>query len=71
MTTSVQTRIDIGGIDGIPHTFLVVTHPNGSTTEYGFLPAIPLTPSSIGHVAITGVPGVKAHESHLLPAPKH
>lgn len=36
---SVEIRIDVGGLDGIPHTFIVVTDNNGVSTGYGFAPA--------------------------------
>lgn len=36
---SVEIRYDIGGIDGIPHTFIVITLPDGSEREYGYAPA--------------------------------
>lgn len=31
-------RIDIGGKDMIPHTFIVIKHENGSYDEYGLIP---------------------------------
>ncbi|TFB42268.1 hypothetical protein [Pseudomonas sp. F01002] len=39
MNPTVQVRIDIGGIDYIPHTFLYITDSNGRSYEYGFVPA--------------------------------
>jgi hypothetical protein len=38
--SSVSMRVDVGGSDGIPHTFLVVTHPDGRVVEYGFAPQV-------------------------------
>lgn len=32
--TSVEVRVDVGGKDGIPHTFLVVTDENGKESGY-------------------------------------
>lgn len=39
MTPSVQMRIDTAGRDGIPHSFISVTHSYGTITEYGLVPA--------------------------------
>ncbi|WP_081044447.1 hypothetical protein [Xylella fastidiosa] len=36
---SIEIRYDIFGGDGIPHTFIVITLPNGSEREYGYGPA--------------------------------
>ncbi|ACB93003.1 hypothetical protein XfasM23_1595 [Xylella fastidiosa M23] len=36
---SVQIKYDVGGQDGIPHTFIVITLPDGSEREYGYAPA--------------------------------
>lgn len=46
--TTVSMRVDIWGVDRIPHTFLVVTHPNGSKMEYGLTPDNHLKQSSYG-----------------------
>lgn len=35
---SVEMRVDIGGKDGIPHSFIVVTGPDGVERGYGFAP---------------------------------
>lgn len=35
---SVEMRVDIGGKDGIPHTFIVVTGVDGIERGYGFAP---------------------------------
>lgn len=51
---SVQMRVDFAGSDFIPHTFLSVTHPDGSRTEYGLVPATPMSPWGIGKIDITG-----------------
>ncbi|WP_162493531.1 hypothetical protein [Xylella fastidiosa] len=51
---SVQVRYDIGGVDGIPHTFIVITLPNGSEREYGYGPANPGNLSGPGKVFETG-----------------
>lgn len=34
----VEIRYDIGGSNNIPHTFFVITKPDGSSREYGFAP---------------------------------
>ena len=62
MTASVQVRVDIGGADYIPHTFLVVTHPNGTVSEYGLVPAAHGTMSGAGRIDLTGSGGVPPHE---------
>lgn len=36
--SSVTMRVDVAGSDGIPHTFLVITQPDGHQTEYGQVP---------------------------------
>lgn len=36
--SSVQIRVDIGGSNGIPHVFIRVEHPDGSTKDYGLVP---------------------------------
>ena len=46
--TSVAMRVDTGGSNGIPHTFLVVTHPDGRQIEYGLTPANHSKDSVIG-----------------------
>jgi Ca2+-binding RTX toxin-like protein len=46
--TAVSIRVDIGGEDKIPHTFLVLFNPNGSTIEYGLTPDNHLKGSSYG-----------------------
>jgi Ca2+-binding RTX toxin-like protein len=53
---SVQIRVDIGLRPGntYPHTFISVTHPDGSQTEYGFIPASPGDPSGPGKIEVTG-----------------
>jgi hypothetical protein len=38
---SVEMRVDVGGADGIPHTFIVVTGPDGVERGYGFAPRDP------------------------------
>jgi len=50
----VQMRVDLGGSDGIPHTFISVTHPDGRQTEYGLVPATPMSPSGPGKIDVTG-----------------
>jgi trimeric autotransporter adhesin len=57
MNPTVQIRVDFGGSDGIPHSFLAVTHPDGSTVEYGLVPAEHLSVSGPGMIDQTG-PGV-------------
>jgi len=47
---SVEIRVDFGGEDKIPHTFINVTDPNGVTTEYGFGPENEGTLFGRGHV---------------------
>lgn len=36
--TKISMRIDIGGKDMIPHSFILVKHDNGTYDEYGFVP---------------------------------
>jgi hypothetical protein len=62
--SSVTMRVDIGGSNGVPHTFIVVTHPDGRQTEYGFVPREGLSPFGPGNIDVTG-PGVNKdpHES--------
>lgn len=43
-------RIDFGGNDGIPHTFLSVVHPDGRTIEYGLVPAEHLSVAGPGKI---------------------
>jgi hypothetical protein len=38
--SSVSMHVDVSGRDGIPHTFLVLTHPDGRVVEYGFAPQV-------------------------------
>lgn len=54
MQPSVQIRIDVGGSDGLPHTFLFITHPDGSTSEYGLVPAKSGSISGDGRIDRTG-----------------
>jgi Ca2+-binding RTX toxin-like protein len=53
-SASAQVRVDIGGGDGVPHTFISVTHPDGKQTEYGMVPATHLSPEGPGKIDITG-----------------
>lgn len=53
-SASAQVRVDIGGSDGVPHTFIWVTHPDGKQTEYGMVPATHLSPEGPGKIDITG-----------------
>jgi len=62
MVPTVQIRVDIGGADIIPHTFIVVTGPNGQTAEYGLAPLEPHSIAGEGNVYQTGANGVDAHE---------
>ena len=47
----------------MPHTFVKVTHPDGSSTEYGYVPKSPNTPISDGKIDITGskILGIEDH----------
>ncbi len=38
---SVEMKVDIWGHDGLPHSFLFITGPDGQTRGYGFSPAEP------------------------------
>jgi hypothetical protein len=51
MTPSIQMRIDV---QGMPHSFLSVTHPDGTITEYGLVPAVDGSPFNAGKIDITG-----------------
>ena len=62
MSPSIQMRIDVGGGDGVPHSFLVVTHSDGSVLEYGLAPAEHLSMSGAGKIDLTGFGGVPPHE---------
>lgn len=62
-TPSVQVFVDLGGGDLIPHTFILVTHPDGSTTEYGLVPLHNGEPSDLGRIDITGTGDTGPHES--------
>lgn len=57
MNPTVQIRVDFGGSDKIPHTFLEVTNPDGSKVEYGLVPEQQGSPSGKGKIDETG-PGV-------------
>lgn len=46
--TDVSIRVDIGGEDKIPHTFLVLFNPNGSTIKQGLTPDNHLKGASYG-----------------------
>lgn len=46
----VEVRVDVYGQDGLPHTFLHVTHPDGSTSQYGLVPA-----DMLGSVAVRDI----------------
>jgi len=48
-------RVDVGLRPGNinPHTFISVTHPDGSQTEYGLIPASPGDPSGPGKIEVT------------------
>ncbi|MCG7657284.1 hypothetical protein [Wielerella bovis] len=50
----VELRVDVGGDDYIPHTFIVLTDTNGKSYEYGFAP---VKPSLINHGKIDTDPG--------------
>ncbi|MFM7363743.1 MAG: hypothetical protein ACKO11_04410, partial [Cuspidothrix sp.] len=65
MSASVQMMIDIGGSDGLPHTFLLITDKNGKTTEYGFAPLQENTMSGPGKIYITGTNSTDNHEYHF------
>lgn len=54
MSASVQVRTDVSGM---PHTFLVVTHPDGRVVEYGLVPKEDGSPFSPGKIDITGESG--------------
>ena len=53
---SVELRIDVGGEDFIPHSFLVIVGPDGVAREYGF------TPAKQGNLAGDGI--VEATDLH-------
>jgi hypothetical protein len=50
---SVEMRVDVGGADGIPHTFIVVTGPDGVERGYGFAPRDPGALAGDGKSGIT------------------
>ena len=47
---TVELRVDIGGADFIPHSFLVVTGPDGIARGYGLAPAEHQTLAGAGHI---------------------
>jgi hypothetical protein len=47
---TVEMRVDIGGSNGIPHSFLVVTGPDGIENGYGLAPLDPGTLVSDGKI---------------------
>uniref|UniRef100_UPI0025886FA5 hypothetical protein n=2 Tax=Nitrosomonas TaxID=914 RepID=UPI0025886FA5 len=47
---SIEMRVDIGGKDGIPHTFIIVTGPDGIERGYGFAPRQPGTFTGDGKI---------------------
>lgn len=49
MTPSVQMRIDV---NSMPHSFLSVTNLDGSTTEYGLVPAVEGSPFNKGKLIL-------------------
>ena len=69
--TSLSIRIDVGGTDKIPHTFLVLTHPDGSQEEYGLAPGNHLKESSYGmsgkgKIDVTKISNINdGHEFHI------
>ncbi|WP_279361525.1 calcium-binding protein [Xanthomonas sacchari] len=50
----IEVRYDIGGSDNIPHTFFVITNPDGTQKEYGFAPSVGGKPWGDGKVYETG-----------------
>ena len=64
MTATIQVRADVGGEDRIPHTFIVVTHPDGRVMEYGLVPFENGSPAGPGKIGITGPnsPSERTHE---------
>lgn len=52
--STAQIRVDTGGADFVPHTFLVITQPDGIQFEYGLVPKEHLALSGPGHIDITG-----------------
>ena len=58
MTASVQVRSYVGAIVNgqilYPHTFIVVTQPDGKTSEYGLVPAVSGSASGPGKIDVTG-----------------
>lgn len=65
MTASVRVLVDVGGEDLLPHTFIEVTHPDGTTTEYGFAPSTGGELLGAGKVYITGT--TPDNSRHLKP----
>lgn len=54
MNPTVQIRVDFGGSDGIPHTFMAITRLDGTMVEYGLIPAEHLSISGPGKIDQTG-----------------
>ena len=52
--SSVQIFVDVFGSDGLPHTFIKVTHPDGSVEEFGLVPKTGGSLIGAGNIDITG-----------------
>lgn len=44
----IELRVDLGGVDLLPHSFLSITHPDGTILEYGLVPINHSKDSSFG-----------------------
>jgi hypothetical protein len=55
MNPTIQMRIDVGGVDFVPHTFISITNPDGRIIEYGLAPAEHLSVAGPGKIDITGI----------------
>ncbi|AAF83478.1 hemolysin-type calcium binding protein [Xylella fastidiosa 9a5c] len=68
---SVEIRYDVGGVDGIPHTFIVITLPDGTEREYGYGPANPGSRSGPGTVFETGAHTKEREHEYNTSSSKH
>jgi len=70
MQPSVQVKVDVGGQDKIPHTFLKVTHPDGASSDCGLSPEVHGSLTGEGKIYETGTTGadgiyIPPHEYQL------
>ncbi|GAE48688.1 hypothetical protein [Xanthomonas arboricola] len=67
----VEIRYDIGGSNNIPHTFFVITKPDGSSREYGFAPLEGGALAGDGAVYETGVGTAEGEHEYQAASSKY